>query len=327
VLAMKDLMDFGEKFLEDSRRFMLSDEKKHYLFKFFGIRPGQRILDVGCGTGYFSREMAKFMNNIGEIVGIDINPNLIKSAKQICGDEKISIINYIEENALRLKFTDGVFDATICYFLLSRLKGNEPFSVLDEMIRVTKHGGQIMAFEPILGAISARYPAIPRLSSLLTRIRYAKTLIQKDLYEIDENIGEKLQQVFIDKGLINVEVEIFATLWYSHLPFYLDEMNDDLKSWYSRRLVSLQKPDDQNILEMFGNVGSAALGLRPNSKDYKKKVILDLYKSYGVGKDDLLECNQLRINFLEDIINRRVLGGYVNGMEIMPVYAVKGQKC
>jgi SAM-dependent methyltransferase len=316
---------FGDEFLEDSRKFMLTDRQLRFLFQFLNLSPKQAIADLGCGTGFFTRQMARYVGGRGKIVGIDLDANLIRTARRICRIEQISIIEYVEGDATNLSLGTNIFDLTTCYFLLSRMQGEQPYTALDEMIRATKDGGQIMAFEPSLGAISALYPGVPKLSGLLPRIRFAKSSIQKDLLNVDENIGERLYQIFIEKGLVDVQLEIFAALWFSHLPFYLAELTDELKSWYIRRLRSLETPDDEQILKTFGYVGKAGLALRMNS-DENNNSIVELYEKYGISKNELIECNQLRINFLKAVIDGQVPDNFVNGVEIMPVFAVKGQK-
>src|SRR5712671_4948388 len=45
-----------------------------------GVQPGQRVLDVGCGTGYFARLLAQAVGNDGLVVGVDASPEMIRYA-------------------------------------------------------------------------------------------------------------------------------------------------------------------------------------------------------------------------------------------------------
>jgi ubiquinone/menaquinone biosynthesis C-methylase UbiE len=47
-----------------------------------GIQPGQRVLDVACGTGYFARMIARAVGPSGVVVGIDASPEMIDYASQ-----------------------------------------------------------------------------------------------------------------------------------------------------------------------------------------------------------------------------------------------------
>src|SRR6516225_3341923 len=47
-----------------------------------GVQPGQRVLDVGCGTGYFARMLARSVGSEGLAVGVDASPEMIEYANR-----------------------------------------------------------------------------------------------------------------------------------------------------------------------------------------------------------------------------------------------------
>src|SRR5437764_1327331 len=52
------------------------------LIRVADVKPGQRVLDVGCGTGYFARLLARAVGADGLIVGVDASPEMIEYAHQ-----------------------------------------------------------------------------------------------------------------------------------------------------------------------------------------------------------------------------------------------------
>jgi SAM-dependent methyltransferase len=71
-------------------------------------RPGERILDVACGTGIVARLAAERIKS-GQVVGLDINPGMITVARSIGPN-----IEWHEGNALEMSLADGSFDIVFC---------------------------------------------------------------------------------------------------------------------------------------------------------------------------------------------------------------------
>lgn len=103
------------------------------------LEEGMKVLEIGCGTGYFTKELAK---KCAELTAIDISPDLINIAKQKLTS---SGVNFILDNAARLSFRDQTFDAVIGSSVLHHLD-IEP--ALAEIYRVLSPGGLIAFTEP-----------------------------------------------------------------------------------------------------------------------------------------------------------------------------------
>jgi ubiquinone/menaquinone biosynthesis C-methylase UbiE len=91
---------------------------------------GQSLLDVGCGTGYFSQ---CFQQSGLEVTGLDPDSAMIEFAKT-----KESQVKYIEGDVLALPFTDNSFD--YCSAITSLCFVAEPEKAISEMLRVSRHG-------------------------------------------------------------------------------------------------------------------------------------------------------------------------------------------
>ena len=100
------------------------------LWKLLPPKPGASLLDVGCGTGYFSRRFAA----VGlRVTGVDPDPSMLAFARQ-CDQG----IRYIEGDAQALPFADRSFDC--CSAVTSLCFVDESRQALAEMWRVSRHG-------------------------------------------------------------------------------------------------------------------------------------------------------------------------------------------
>lgn len=106
----------------------------------FGVTPGDRVLDVGCGTGTLMRFLLPSLSGEGELVGVDHDPDLLTDAATAMGEVAVSV-DFQAADALDLPLDDGVFDVVVSKFLLCVLP--EPLEALTEMVRVCRPGGTI----------------------------------------------------------------------------------------------------------------------------------------------------------------------------------------
>jgi SAM-dependent methyltransferase len=103
------------------------------------VRPGRRVLDVACGTGFATRAASSVVGS-GSIAAVDINPGMIEKARSqpTPGD-----VDWHVASALELPFEDGSFDAVICQQGLQFFPS--PADGLAEMRRVLRPGGSMGA--------------------------------------------------------------------------------------------------------------------------------------------------------------------------------------
>jgi SAM-dependent methyltransferase len=99
------------------------------------IRPGDRVLDIACGTGVAAREAAKRSGARGKVTGIDRNSGMLAVAR-----EQAPQIDWLEGRAEALPFTESSFDAALCQFGLMFFE--DQALALREMRRVIGRGGR-----------------------------------------------------------------------------------------------------------------------------------------------------------------------------------------
>ena len=103
------------------------------------LGPGMTVLELGCGIGYFTRELAR---SGAQIVAIDVSPELLEIAKANCSAPNV---RYEIQNAYELSYQDNVFDSVVGSSVLHHL---EVEAALGEIFRVLKPGGAIYFTEP-----------------------------------------------------------------------------------------------------------------------------------------------------------------------------------
>jgi len=119
-----------------------SIEKQEICIKTLKTKKGEHILDVGCGTGFFARNVAK---NGAKVVALDMSENMLKVAKEIARKENLKI-KFVKGNAEKLPFKNSSFDKLIAVDLIQHL--NEPKEFIKEASRVVKKGGKIVLAWP-----------------------------------------------------------------------------------------------------------------------------------------------------------------------------------
>ncbi|HEX9818638.1 MAG TPA: methyltransferase domain-containing protein [Methylomirabilota bacterium] len=102
------------------------------------LQPGERILDVGCGTGIVARRAAARAGAGGRVVGIDLNEGMLAVARRASSSRPG--VEWRQGNATALPLPDGAFDAVFCQQMLQFV--SDPPAALREMRRVLAPGGR-----------------------------------------------------------------------------------------------------------------------------------------------------------------------------------------
>ena len=103
------------------------------------LGPGMSVLELGCGTGYFTRELAR---SGADIVAVDVSPELLEMARTDCSAKNV---RYEIQNACALSYPDAAFDSVVGSSVLHHLEIKE---AVREIHRVLKPRGTIYFTEP-----------------------------------------------------------------------------------------------------------------------------------------------------------------------------------
>ena len=102
------------------------------------IKPGDRVLDVACGTGVMTRLLANKIGSAGQVVGFDLNAGMLARAR--ASDETATAIEWRLGNATDMPFADATFDCVICQHGLQFIP--DKAAALSEMHRVLADRGR-----------------------------------------------------------------------------------------------------------------------------------------------------------------------------------------
>jgi SAM-dependent methyltransferase len=104
------------------------------------VGPGQRVLDVGCGTGIVARTAADLVAPGGTVTGVDLNEAMLTVARRVRGD-----LDWRQGDASALPFGDGSFDVVLSQMMLMFVDAE---AALGEMARVAATGGVVGILVP-----------------------------------------------------------------------------------------------------------------------------------------------------------------------------------
>jgi len=106
-------------------------------------RPGERVLDVACGTGIVARIAAARVGPTGSVVGVDLNPGMLSVARSVVSTDVPSDgpLHWQEAGADKLPFPDGSFDVVYCQLGLQFFADRA--AALREMRRVLDAEGRL----------------------------------------------------------------------------------------------------------------------------------------------------------------------------------------
>ena len=119
---------------------------KRFAVQKTGLQDGEYVLDVCCGTGMISIELARLLRTGGKVIGLDFSSDMLviagKNLERAGLKQKVDLVL---GNAMTLPFDDNTFDCAITGYGLRNVVDME--KALSEMKRVVKAGGRVVSLE------------------------------------------------------------------------------------------------------------------------------------------------------------------------------------
>jgi protein-L-isoaspartate O-methyltransferase len=108
-------------------------------------KPGERILEVGPGTGYYTLEVAEWLKPDGEIDILDLQQEMLDHTMRRAGERGLPNITPTQSDATSMPYEDGIFDAAYLTTVLGEIPDQD--GALRELSRVLKPGGRLVVGE------------------------------------------------------------------------------------------------------------------------------------------------------------------------------------
>lgn len=179
--------DFIQKYIVQDIRY------KSLLVEQAKIQPGQRVLDLGCGTGTLAI-MAKQAQPDAEVTGLDADPDMLKVAKYKAAQQNVPVTFDIGFTN-NLPYPNASFDRVLSSIMIHHLKTPDKIQTAREVYRVLKPGGQLHIID--FGKPVTWYGKL--LGPLLHNFE-----------EANDNIDGKLPEIFGGPGM---KTEVLGNFW------------------------------------------------------------------------------------------------------------------
>jgi SAM-dependent methyltransferase len=208
-----------------------------------GVAPGDRVLDVACGTGIVARKALARVGGGGFVAGLDANPGMVEVARRLAAP-----IEYSVGDAAALPFPNGAFGAVLCQFGLMFF--GDRHAALREMIRVLRPGGHfaVVVWDEIETA-----PAFAALAASLDRFIGSKA---SGALHAPFALGDRqrLREVFANAGISPVTIAtVKDTAQFPSVRVFVEA---EVRGWLP--VMGVEPTDDQmaRVLEdMEANLG------------------------------------------------------------------------
>jgi ubiquinone/menaquinone biosynthesis C-methylase UbiE len=168
------------------------------------IKPTDKILDVGCGPGSITIDLAVVASD-GEVIGGDQAAGVVQQAQNLAEERQVKNVSFQQMDGNQLPFDDGAFDIVYCHQTLQHV-GN-PVSLLKEMRRATKKGGYVAVRDCDYKAFAwfPEHPGLDRWMSVYQKIAKANGA--------EPNAGRYLPSWAREAGFASEDVKFSWSVW------------------------------------------------------------------------------------------------------------------
>ena len=185
--------------------------------KSLGVKPGMKVLDLGCGDGTTALPEAQLG---ADVLGVDIARNLVEAGNKRATAAGLDNIRFQEGDACDLQpLADKSFDLVVSVF--GAMFAPKPFEVAKEMVRVTKPGGRVVMGNWI--------PGDPTLVAQVLKISAAYTppppegFVSPMTWGVESNVLERFAAAGVPKDAVTFARDTFVFDFAGAPAKYVDE--------------------------------------------------------------------------------------------------------
>lgn len=157
------------------------------------IKPGDKVLEVGCGTGTLNMAAKAQVGSSGEVYGIDAAPEMIEVARKKVSQANVDV-DFRVEQVENITFPDNQFDVVLCSFMIFVITDDMRRKGFQEIRRVLKTNGQILIldFSPpdniplrhLVTSIFGRRHSLQRILPMMEEAGFTEIEIRETNYKV-----------------------------------------------------------------------------------------------------------------------------------------------
>ncbi len=206
----RTLNSHSAEYFGDTRDYWWNLDFLDLIGKRLSLDRVQDVLDVGSGVGHWGQLLANVISSSAQVQGVDRDPVWVEKAAARAASHGLSDrFTYQVAVAEKLPFTEASFDLVTCQTVL--IHTPDPGAVVDEMIRVARPGGLILAAEPNNIARALMLDSVSfhdSVNEILARVRL-QLICERGkaaLGEGSNSIGDLIPSLFAERNLVNISV-------------------------------------------------------------------------------------------------------------------------
>src|SRR5436309_4163991 len=200
-----------------------------------GVKPGLKVLDLGCGDGTTALPAAR---RGADVLGVDIARNLVEAGNRRAQEHGLTNLRFQEGDACNLsELADDTFDLVVSIF--GAMFAPRPFDVAKEMVRVTRPGGRIVMGNWI--------PNDPTLVAQILKISSHYTppppegFISPMTWGVESNVIERFTAAGIPKDDISFARDTFTF----NFPGTPSQLLDEFRKYYGPTMNAFEAAEKQ----------------------------------------------------------------------------------
>ena len=182
------------------------DNFTEFLVETLRPRPGNRILDVGCGEGTAEVRIGRLHVSQIRLVGIDLIFDRVKTANQVAAGHN-QRVGFAVADASRLPFRAHAFDSTFCVAVLQHIADLD--TAVRECARVTVKGGRVLAVEPDNKARYSYAATAAGTAAFEKSVRFFDAVAAVRGDAGDPKVGPRLPALFSQHAIEPLDVRLF----------------------------------------------------------------------------------------------------------------------
>lgn len=174
-------------------------------FEKIGVKPGERVVDLGCGPGDVLILLGKSVGPTGSVLGVEQNAHFASLARRYVADHALSHVEVREGNAYDTGLPRASFDGGHMRLVLVNVP--EPERIVREIVSLVRPGGWVASFEADLLSLICD-PPNPEWTRLLDAYK-----VYSAARGIDLCVGRRTHRLFRDAGVGDIHVDAIVRVY------------------------------------------------------------------------------------------------------------------